>query len=284
MKRVLSLIFISAILLTGFSFAQESKESELSYTESAYRINANDLLEITVFGEESLNTRSRLDTDGTIVFPLLGRVSAVGLTKKELESKITELLAKDYLVNPQVSILILEFARLTVTGQVVKPGPYELKPGLTVMQAIALAGGLTSKADSKNIKLIRTEEKEKATFEINIEDILSGTAKDVTLKPADLIFVGGGLEAGGEIVVVIGQVRTPGRYPYKKKMTVVEAIAMAGGFTGIAAPDGTKVIRQVNEKKKVFRVPVNAILQGRQGAKDITLEPNDTISVPESFF
>jgi polysaccharide export outer membrane protein len=83
---------------------------------------------------------------------------------------------------------------------------------------------------------------------------------------------------------VLGQVKAPGYYSLKKEMSVVDAIALAGGLTELASGNATKVIRMEDGRKQIITVPLEAILQGKEKSRDIFLEPGDTIFVPESFF
>jgi len=276
MKRTIFICFIF-LNLCMYCFAEDIPRTE-------YKISSNDLLEINVYGESDLNKVLRVAIDGTISYPLLGSVEAKGLTAKELEKKITALLQADYLVNPQVNVFVKEFAKFSILGQIRSPGSYQLKSGLKVMDAIALAGGFTEKANPEDVKLIRERAGEKQTIEINTKEIAAQEAeeKDVMLEPNDLVVVGG-LSESSSFIFILGQVRSPGRYPYKKDMSVLEAIALAGGLTETAAGNSTKVIRENGNKKQTISVPVASLLKGGSG-RDTKLEPEDKVIVPESFF
>jgi protein involved in polysaccharide export with SLBB domain len=160
-----------------------------------------------------------------------------------------------------------------------KPGAYEIKSGMTAIEAIALAGGVTEKGNAEKILLNRTMGSEKITIEINSYQAANDPDKDTVLLTGDEIVVE---EIG--TVSVLGQVKNPGRYPLKQSLTVIEAIALAGGVTDLAAPNGTKVIRMEAGKKKVYAIPLDSILKGGDKSKDIRLKEDDTIVVPESFF
>jgi len=277
MFKFIGFLLISLILLPNAVFAQIIPGN----TDSEYRIAVSDLLEISVYEEPDLTKVVRVAADGTISYPLLGNIFIKGLTAKELETKITEMLAKDYLVNPQVSIFIKEHSKISVLGAVEKPGAYELKTGLSIIDAIAMAGGFTEKADKTKVRRIREKEGKKETIEINVntiaKDVYAG--KEIMLEPGDVIIV----EELGTISIV-GQVDKPGRYDLKDGMTVIDAIAIAGGLTDIAAGDGTKVIRSEKGKKQIFRVPITSIIKSGDKSQDVLLRPDDTIVVPESFF
>ena len=271
-KAILSLIVLS--LCFGVVIAQEDRSIE-------YRITKNNLLDISVYNEPDLSKTVRVSAEGKISYPLLGDITVVGLTPKELEQRITDLLQKDYLVNPNVSVFVKEYAKIPVLGQVRNPGSYELKSGITVLDAIALSGGFTDKADRSKVELSRRMEGERTqNVTIDIDEITSGeeTELNLALQPEDSINVP---ELG--VVSVVGQVRSPGRYTLKDEMTVVDVIALAGGLTDVAAANGTKVIRTERGKKTIINVPVSSILKGNRGL-DVLLKADDTIVVPESFF
>lgn len=280
-------IFIRLILIAALSlpfcaspvFAQTARNTE-------YRLATNDLLEISVYQEPDLSKTVRVAPDGTLSYPLLGTIYVRGLTAKELEEKITQLLAEDFLVNPQVSVFIKEYSKISVLGQVARPGAYELKAGMTVIDAIALSGGFTKEADTQDVKLVRSRDGRKQTFDIDADEIITEGRKDkdIILEPGDLI-IAGEINEETDFVIVLGQVSKPGKYPFTDDMTVVEAIAMAGGTTALASPNRTKLIRVLPDgKKRTYTVPVGSILEGRLSNRNMALEVGDTIVVPESFF
>lgn len=259
-------------LICAKAFTQEPVDTE-------YRMAVNDVLEIKVYEEPDLSKTTRVATDGTISFPLLGNIKADALTARELEKNITDLLAADYLVSPHVSVFVKEYTKFSILGQVVKPGSYEMKSGLTLTQVIALAGGFTDIADKDKAAIIRITEGEKETIEVDLGQILEREAADIEIKGNDTIVI----SEGGQ-VYVIGQVAKSGSYRLRKGLTVVDVISLAGGLTQTASANGTKVIRVEDGEKKTIPVPVGSILRGGDKTRDIILKPDDTIVVPESFF
>lgn len=274
------LLLLSYILVIAKDVENKNAIQEEQQQEFEYRIAANDLLEISVYEEPDLSKTVRVTTGGTIAYPLLGNISVVELTAKELETKLMELLEKDYLVNPQVNVFIKEFSKISILGQVKKPGSYEMTGGLKLTQVIAIAGGFTDTANTSKVKLIRTSNnKNKETIEIDFEQVLNKSIPDIEIKPNDTIMV----EEYGKISIV-GEVAKPGVYDLKKGLTVIEAVALAGGLNDTAAGNNTKVIRKQDGKKKVIRIPLVSIFRSGDKSKDIILEPDDTIVVPESVF
>jgi protein involved in polysaccharide export with SLBB domain len=159
--------------------------------QTEYKINIDDVLEIAVYGEDDKTKTVKVANDGMISYTFIGNVKVAGLTAKEAEQQIAELLEKEYFVNPQVGILIKQYGKVVVLGQVNKPGAYELKAGLTVVEAIALAGGMTELAAPNGTKVIRKHGEEKITISVPVDSILKGgdSSKDIILEPNDTVVV-----------------------------------------------------------------------------------------------
>lgn len=143
-----------------------------STPNSGYRVGANDLIKVQVFGEESLTTETRVSGDGRIVLSLLGVLDIQGLTVKQLEELIESRLADGYLKNPRVSVYIVRYRNIFVSGEVRSPGGYPYEDGLTVLKAVTLAGGFTDKASQgrTKIKRKRTKADEEETLSVNLDD------------------------------------------------------------------------------------------------------------------
>ena len=160
-----------------------------------YRLQPEDVLQITVYEQPDLDTRARINSNGEIAFPLLGKVTAAGLSVTELRDKIEELLERDYLVSPQVQVFIEEYhlKQISVLGAVEKPGKYDMYPEreTTVLEAIAMAGGFSDVASINGTRIIREEEGEELTIPVKVTDITKKgkKEKDLPLKPGDIIFV-----------------------------------------------------------------------------------------------
>lgn len=278
--RIAGAVVWSLLMFSG-SYAQPVASNGNRGIESReYLISNDDVLEITVYGETELSATLRVSQDGTINYPFLGNIRAVGLTLRELESNITELLAQDYLVNPQVRVFVSEYAtKISILGAVHTPGSYQLKERLTFTQAIALAGGFSDTANSAEVKIIRERNHSKVTIMVDADRIMGKAEDDVEIKGNDMIVVD---EYGR--YSMMGQVNKPGVYNLKKGLRVTEAIVYAGGFTATAAQNGTKLIRIDNGQKRVMVVPVADIMRGGDASRDVLVQEGDTIVIPESFF
>ncbi|MBO6658329.1 MAG: polysaccharide export protein [Pseudomonadales bacterium] len=124
---------------------------------SDYRLGVGDAVRITVFGQDDLDVEGILTDAGTISYPFLGEIPALGLTVGQLEQLVHHGLKGDYLVNPSVSVAVVEYRKFFVDGEVKQPGSFSYSPGMTLRKAIALAGGFTERASRKKISVIRED-------------------------------------------------------------------------------------------------------------------------------
>ncbi|MES2636306.1 MAG: polysaccharide biosynthesis/export family protein [Pseudomonadota bacterium] len=177
-------VFLAGVLYTNIALGVEPSES--------YMLQEGDVLEISVWGEESLNKEVRVLPDGSITFPLAGRVEVSNSTTPEVEKRITEKL-KTYLPDPQVTVVItnIEGNRVYVIGKVLKPGPILLGSPMTVLQALSQAGGLDKFADTDDLKVLRTTNGVQNTISIDYDELIEGHNLDsnILLKTGDTILV-----------------------------------------------------------------------------------------------
>ncbi len=237
----------------------------------------DDVLEISVFGHPDMTTTVRVDGQGKIIFPLIGQVNAAGLTTDQLSRQIASRLADGYLINPQVNVFVKEFReqKAVILGQVTHPGLYKLRPQTTLLEMISQAGGLTKEAGSKAI-LKRTikgeDEKNKVVQQsIDLDRLINegDTSLNISIQDGDNIFV---TKAG--VFYVTGEVKKPDSYKLEENLTLIKAIALAGGFTDTAAKDGVRIVRKHGGKEEIIKdAPMNEKIQA-----------DDVIVVPESFF
>lgn len=227
--------------------------------QDAYTLSPGDEVSVVVFGQQDLSVDIKLDENGTLNYPLLGAVSAAGLTASQLEKTITRELSGTYLVDPDVRVSVAEYREIYINGEVNSPGGYNYKPGLTLDKAVALAGGFSESASKERVTLTR---------------IINGQSQLFSMRPTDAVLPGDIIEIGEYLQVFInGEVQRPGNYAYQPGLTLEKTIAMAGGFTGRASKKRVKVSRDVDGEQK----------QGRISMRD-PVYPGDIVSVPEGFF
>lgn len=183
---VILLLSIISIPLGLNTYAEPEAEKK------DYLVGPGDTLEISVYGEPDLTKTVMVSSaEGVITYPLLGRVDVIGLTSLQIEDRLSELLAKDYLVNPQVSVFIKKYGDILIFGQVKNPGAYELKGKISILEAIALAGGFTDTANQDKTRIVRVEDGKQKTIQVKISQITKkgNKGKDIFLKPGDIIIV-----------------------------------------------------------------------------------------------
>ena len=156
-----------------------------------YRVGAQDLLEITVFGVPDLNRTVRVNSNGQISLPLIGGLQAGGRTIPELENDIGESLAKTYLQNPQVTVFVKEYTsqRITLQGSFAKPGIYSLTGKTSLLQAVAIAGGFSELAEASRVVVFRQVEGKKMAAVFDMAAISQGAAEDPLVYGDDIIVV-----------------------------------------------------------------------------------------------
>jgi polysaccharide export outer membrane protein len=137
---------------------------------SSYVLGPGDLISVQVFDEPEMSIETRINDRGSISYPFLGELSVKNLTALGLEDTITARLKGPYLVNPEVTVSILEYRPLFVNGEVEKPGGFPFSPGLTVRKAISLAGGFKERANKSRINVVRETDAQKASRSIEMDD------------------------------------------------------------------------------------------------------------------
>lgn len=165
---------LGTLLISLLFLISETALAQAQVAPERYRLGSGDVISIRVFGEEELSfDRIRLSDAATVPFPLLGEISAEGLTPKELEALVTDRLLDGYLVKPRVTVSVLEYRDFFVNGEVSNPGGYAFQPGMTVRRAIALAGGKTDRASRRNMYVISEGEPGKDAREVDLDDQLN---------------------------------------------------------------------------------------------------------------
>lgn len=166
---------------------------------SGYVLSANDQVAVEVFGEDDLRANGRLNAEGNLSLPLLGSVRLAGLTLTQATARVTELYARDYLVNPKVNVMLIGYAkrRFTVLGQVNRPGSFEMPDGspggIDLLEAVAMAGGYTRIAAPERITVRRQGANGDEILKVDGKRLARGTGggrSSFKVLPGDTITVG----------------------------------------------------------------------------------------------
>ncbi|MEK9939922.1 MAG: polysaccharide biosynthesis/export family protein, partial [Methylotenera sp.] len=268
-------VTVAEVTTNGVNAQQQAADDADQFE---YRIGALDLLEIKVLGADEMNRSVRVDSRGNINLPLIGMVKASGLTGYQLENQIAELLAKDFLQNPQVSVFIKEFTsqRVTVQGYVKRAGIYDFQGQATLLQAISMGGGLDEKANENAVKVVRTvNNRESETKIYNLAAIRLNKAENPILKGGDTVVVEEMLP-----VTVEGAVIRPGVFYMRGEPTLMQAVSSAGGLNDLASKDDIKVISMAQDKKVTMQYDIRQIRDGKIG--DPKILPGDIVVVEQS--
>jgi len=167
--------FIAILTLAVSSFVSVSQTVEGEYT-----LGSGDVIKITVFGQDDLTVETRVSNIGIIRFPFLGDINLVGKTVNQVEVLIDKGLRGDYLIDPSVSVTVLEYRPFFIDGEVARPGGYPYQPGLTVDKAAALAGGYPQRAGKNVVNIRRNVTGTEVTIEVSNSEIV---------MPGDIITV-----------------------------------------------------------------------------------------------
>jgi len=248
---------------------------------SNYMIGAQDVLTISVFDEPSLSGKYAVELDGSLAFPLVGRMKAAGLSLRDFESELRTRLAAGYFRNPQVNVAIEQYRsqRVFVVGAVKVPGTYALTGDMSLIEVLAKAGSTTDGAGDE-VMLIRGHGRAAATLpesgtaddivRVSLKELQGGpaAARNLALNDGDTVYV-----PRAQVVYVFGQVKNPGSYPVQSDTTILQVLSLAGGVLPTGAMNRLQVIRVVDGAKKELKVKLT------EG-----VNPGDTIIVPERFF
>ena len=262
-----------------------------------YLLGPEDVIELTVFDVPDMqHLNVQVADDGTISVPLLGSVKAAGLSQRQLRDELADLWGAKYLQNPQVSVFIKDFKSrpVSVVGSVAKPGMYYMTARRTLIEVLAMAGGLArgGAAAGRVLYLERPggfrdlpeAEGIKQTapdkIEVDLRKLLysQDTTLNLEVRPFDTITV-----SRADIIYVTGAVKRPGGFVLedKESVSVLEAMAMAQGFDLNAAPARAKIIRR-SPSGALTEVPIDLskVLHGH--SVDTVLAANDILFVPNS--
>jgi polysaccharide export outer membrane protein len=252
----------------------DADRARATAAEADYRLGPGDTVKITVYGNPDLSTEAEVSRGGKVNFPLVGEVAVGGLTRSEAERLIAERLdTGGFVPKAHVNILVAQYRsqQVSVLGEVRKPGMYPLSQSATLTDLLAAAGGITEKGSSLVTVIRKGPNGAAQRYQVDVDRMLAAgdLSKNFSVAADDIIHVG-----PMPVFYIYGEVRRPGAYPLAPNMTVQQAISTGGGLTVRGTERGIRVDRQGAEGK---------VTRYRASGND-KLQPNDVVSVPESWF
>jgi polysaccharide export outer membrane protein len=235
-----------------------------------YRLGAGDLIRIVVFDHDELSVDTRISQTGNITFPLVGLVPVAGLTTRDAELLLARRLTEGgFVKQAEVSLLVEEFQsqKVSVMGQVAKPGQYPLDSSKKVLDLLAIAGGVLSDTAADDATLVRADGKR---IVIDLQKLFDGDpAVNYSVQDGDTVFV-----AHAPQFYIYGQVQHPGQYRLMRNTTISQAISIGGGLM----PRGTQrgaLVKRLDSSGKERQYSVKS---------DDVLQANDVLWIKASIF
>jgi len=261
LNRFICILFVSLISLILLGSARADD----------YLLGSGDVVKIQVYEHKDLTTSVPISEAGSIRFWLLGEVKIAGLSATRAENKLARLLSqKGFIKNPQVSLIVADYRsqQVSILGWVNKPGKYSIEGVSSVLDVIAMAGGL--KADAGEIvNVLKNENGRTTKIAVDIGQIYTGDlSRNIQVGHDDVVVV-----PKMDVFFVYGQVRRSDSYRLERNTTVMQALSLAGGLTDRGTDRGLKVSRKSSGKVKELGVGLNDLLK-----------PNDVLYVKESLF
>jgi polysaccharide export outer membrane protein len=269
----LSHVILCALLVCLNVHADEARDG-------TYVLRPNDIIRLDVYAEPDLSGAVRILKTGHASFPLIGSLEISGFSVSAAATKIRDLYAKDYLVDPKLTLTVEEYATeyISIIGAVRNAGqiPIPVAGHIDLAAAMATAGGLAETADANSIMLVRASG---ATSTFSMSSITNGPSGRLKLEAGDRIIVNQSAFVGKSLTI-LGQVGRQGPIPFpvNGRLDLVTAIAFVGGLTELANPKKITL----NRKGRIIMLNYQEISQ--RGDQPFLLQPDDIVNVPERLF
>jgi polysaccharide export outer membrane protein len=256
---------------------------DIPQTSPTTQVTEGDLLDIVIFDTPELSGRFRVNAKGDILLPLAGTLHVAGLTIAEITDAVGERY-KDakILVAPEVTVFVAESTRrtITITGEVRSPGIYPIAAPRTLTDTMAMAGGLNETA-SRTVSIVHASDPKQiihVTLNVGAQTPESIQEGRMEILPGDSIFV-----ARSGVIYLVGELARPGGYQveHNNRLTLLEALALAGGVTRNAKANQSRLIRRSPTGREEMTVDLQKVLYG--GGPDMLLTDGDIVFVPTSI-
>ena len=281
--RLLAIVLFTILMLEQVALSQntafaQANEGRPGTGVVETLIGGGDLLRVSVFGVKDFYVDARVSARGSVSLPLIGDVQLAGLTTDEAQAVIEKrLIDGQFMLRPEVSVFAKEYATqgVSVMGEVQKPGIYPMLGSHGLFDVLSMAGGTTPK--SGITVTITHRSRPHDPVQVKLVDVGKSPDANSEILPGDTVFVS---KAG--IVYVVGDVKNPSGIAIENDsdMTVLKAIAIAGGVNPTAAVSSAKLIRRTSNGPEETSIPLKKILSAK--VRDLKLQPEDIIFVPNS--
>jgi polysaccharide export outer membrane protein len=253
-----------------------------------YAVGPGDVLHVAVLGRAELTGDYAVGAAGAVKLPFVGELPVAGLPTTAIEERVREALADGFLKRPQVAVTVKEYKsrRVFVTGEVVRPGAYGLRPERSLLVLLGEVGELTANAGHEVVVVrppaqppqdagpasrqgLPGEVPGAQVIRLSLREVRSGNPdKDLRLEPGDTVYFPKAAQ-----FYVTGSVNRPGAFRFDEGISVYQAVNMAGGVTPRGSAKGVRIVRLVDGRRKELKAQPSDLV-----------EPEDTIVVPERFF
>src|ERR1700722_9668251 len=256
----------------------QSSETAPPQPASALRLQTGDLVDVAVYNVAELTTKARISARGEIYLPLIDYVHIAGLTAEEAEGLIQKRLADGgFVKNPHVTLFVDQYASqgASILGEVARPGVYPVPGQQRLFDLISAAGGFTERA-GRSITVTHRDQPDKPITVPLSRNVSDNPDSNIAILPGDTIIV-----RKGDLVYVVGDVGRPSGFLMDSAhLTVLQAIALAGGTTHTANLGGTRIIHRGPDGLTETPVELKKILRAK--APDLTMQADDILFVPTS--
>ncbi|MCB9766072.1 MAG: SLBB domain-containing protein [Alphaproteobacteria bacterium] len=275
LRHVILMLLTFAVALTSAAAAQENDRKATTRppqpaVSAHYRVGEGDVLHVEIYGEEDMSGTYAVGPGGVLNYPMLENFVVTNDTVDRISERMADALEVNLLEDPRVTVRVEQCLsqRVYVLGSVNTPGEFYLCGPTTLLDVLARAGGVTD----ENVTRVIVRRDAQPEREINYDALINQGLDNVELSAEDRIYV-----PEGVVVYVTGQVQQPGAVPFRKGMTITQAVTQAGGLTEIARTRKVHVLRGGQR----IDVRLKRIFAGRE--PDFELQPDDQVNITEGW-
>ncbi len=272
------LVALPTMTLLLCSLSASPVRAQTQSTDKDFIVGPEDVLDIQVWDNKDLNQVVFVRPDGKTSLPLVGEIQAAGKTVQELQDYLSAVYAKT-IKGAAVTVIIRDIKSRPVyfVGGFGKPGAMQLMRDLTLLQAVALVGGVTPAADAEKGFVLRKDKLIPVDFNKLMQR--GDLSQNIKLEPGDSV-----VAPVADLVYLQGEVKAPGAVKYTQDLTVLRAITQVGGLTPLAAGGRVDILRGKGEKKERIRIDVDKMMRAGDENPDVLVKPDDIIFVPQRLF